>query len=151
MAKVSIETVHEAASEQLAPQDAEKLVKAVESKAQVEAEIAASQREERAKKQWAIVVSDPNGNIPHDVELVGWVIQIPEDDAISSVIEKIERAAYDHNISKRGRRYPVKSIGEAMEAVPVKTLKEQGLAVKTRIPVFVTITNNQISEVCDGE
>ena len=52
--------------------------------------------------------------------------------------------ADDFNASKKGRLLPVKTIGEAIENVPAKHFKEAGAWVKTRVPVLVLRTNNEL-------
>jgi hypothetical protein len=93
------------------------------------------------KKQFVILVSDPRGRLA-EKELTGWVLQIPEDKSPLSLLERLSKAAYDFNASKRGRALPVKTIGEALESVPAKFTKEVELWVKTKLPVQVLITDN---------
>ena len=57
-------------------------------------------------------------------------------------LERIAKAAYDFNASRRGRALPVKTVGEAMETVPAKNFKEVELWVKTKTPVQVLSTDN---------
>ena len=97
----------------------------------------------RVKKQFCIMVSDPEGVMP-EKDLVGWVMQIPEEDSPVVSEERLVRSAYEFNQTPKGRRMPVKSIGEACEAVPPRILKEQNLWVKTKEPVLILKTNNQI-------
>lgn len=97
----------------------------------------------RQKKQFAIMVSDPEGILPK-TDLTGWILQLPEEDPPYVAEERITRAAYEFNQTPKGRRLPVKSIGEACEAVPPRLLKEQNVWVKTKEPVLVLRTNNQI-------
>lgn len=114
----------------------------------IQAELDAEQSDEEKppaqKKQFVILVSDPNGVMP-DVDLVGWVVQIPEMDSPLTVTDRIHRASYDFNSSRRGRKCPVSTIGEAMEAVPPKHFKEAECFVKTKIPVSVIVTDNQVT------
>jgi hypothetical protein len=70
-----------------------------------------------AKKQWVILVSDPEHRLPKD-DFVGWVLQIPEDESPATTQDRIFRSVYDFNTSKRGRLLPVKTVGEALENVP---------------------------------
>ena len=65
------------------------------------------------KKQFVIVISDPDGRLPKG-DFVGWVLQIPESESPATTPARVFRAAYDFNASKRGRLLPVKSIGEAL-------------------------------------
>ena len=95
------------------------------------------------KKQWVIVVSDPEGRMPkHD--LVGWVLQIPETESVATTAERVFRAAYDYNTTKKGHLYPAKTVGEALENVPAKFFMESDVWVKSKTPVLVLKTNNEI-------
>lgn len=95
------------------------------------------------KKQWVILVSDPERRLPKD-DFVGWVLQIPEDESPVTTQERIFRSAYDFNATKRGRLLPVKTVGEALENVPAKQLRESELWLKTKTPVLVLHTDNRI-------
>ena len=95
------------------------------------------------KKQHIILVSDPNGKMPKG-DLTGWVLQIPENESPASVEERLLKGTYDYNASKKGRLYPAKTVGEAIESVPGKFFKEVELWVKTKEPVLVLRTNNEI-------
>lgn len=93
------------------------------------------------KKQFVIVLSDPEGKLPQK-EMTGWVVQIPENASPFSTNDRIFKGAYDFNASKKGRMLPVKSIGEALESVGAKYFKESELWVKTKLPVGVVVTDN---------
>lgn len=95
------------------------------------------------KKQFVVVISDPDGRLP-DYNFVGWVLQIPENESVATTKGRIFRGAYDFNASKKGRLLPVQTVGEAIENVPSKHFKESELWVKTKIPVLVIKSNNQI-------
>jgi hypothetical protein len=97
----------------------------------------------RVPKQFAILISDPEGNIP-STDFTGWVLQMPEEDSPAILEGQIHKAAYDFNQTPKGRRMPVKTIGEACEAVPARILKEHQLWVKTKEPVIILKTNNVI-------
>jgi hypothetical protein len=95
------------------------------------------------KKQFSILISDPDGKLPSG-EFTGWVLQIPEDASVTSTCERIHKAAYEFNTTKKGRQMPAKTMGDALENVPAKHFKEQGIWVKTKAPVFMLTTNNEI-------
>lgn len=95
------------------------------------------------KKQYVIVVSDPDGKLPK-YDFTGWVLQIPENVSPSTTPDRVFKAAYDFNASKKGRMLPVKTVGDALENVPAKHYKEAELWVKTKEPVIVLRTNNEI-------
>jgi hypothetical protein len=93
------------------------------------------------KKQFVVVLSDPEEQLKKK-DLVGWVVQIPEDASPHSTTDRIFKGAYDFNASNRGRLLPVKSVGEALESGSAKYFKEAELWVKTKLPVAVVITDN---------
>jgi len=95
------------------------------------------------KKQFVILVSDPEGRMPkHD--FVGWVLQIPESESVATTVDRLCRSAYDSNTTKKGRLLPVRTIGEAIENVPAKAFKEADVWVKTKTPVLMLRTDNEI-------
>lgn len=95
------------------------------------------------KKQFVIVVSDPETQLPkHD--FVGWIVQIPETESVATTLDRLYRAAYDFNASKKGRLLPAKTIGDALENIPAKHFKEAEVWVKTKTPVLLVKSNNLI-------
>jgi hypothetical protein len=95
------------------------------------------------KKQFVILVSDPNGKMPKD-DLVGWVLQIPETESVATTPDRLFRGSYDFNTTKKGQLMPVKTVGEAIENVPGKFFREVDVWVKTKTPVLVLKTDNEI-------
>jgi len=88
-------------------------------------------------------VSDPDGHFPKR-DLVGWVLQIPESESPATTPDRIFRSVYDYNTTKKGHLYPAKTVGEAIENVPAKFFKETDVWVKTKTPVLVLRTDNEI-------
>jgi hypothetical protein len=98
------------------------------------------------KKQFVILVSDPQGFLRgHD--FAGWVLQIPDEASPVTTEERIRQAAYDFNTTKKGRLLPTQTIGEACENVPARTFKDHEIWVKTKTPVLVCVTNNELPGV----
>jgi hypothetical protein len=95
------------------------------------------------KKQFVILVSDPDGRFPKN-DFVGWVLQIPDNESPATTQDRIFRSTYDFNTTKKGRLLPVKTVGEAIENVPAKLFKEADVWIKTKTPVLVLTTDNQI-------
>lgn len=143
--KVTFELIAEALVEnEIESGTVAKVMKDVQRLAQIEAEEAKADREPPVKKQLVVIVSDPKGALPEGEEYVGWVAQISEDDDTATTVDRIVKSAYDYNLSKKGRRHPVKTIGEACEAVPARFQKEHGVSVKTKLAVRVLRTNNRL-------
>jgi hypothetical protein len=95
------------------------------------------------KKQFVILVSDPEGKMPKQ-DLVGWVLQIPESESPATTQDRIFRCTYDFNTTKKGQLLPAKTVGESLENVPAKFFKEADVWVKTKTPVLVLKTDNEI-------
>jgi hypothetical protein len=96
------------------------------------------------KKQFCILISDPDGLLPKKLDFVGWVLQIPESESVATTIDRVLRSAYDFNTTKKGRLMPVKTIGEAIENVPAKLFKEADVWVKTKTPILMLKTDNEV-------
>jgi hypothetical protein len=95
------------------------------------------------KKQFVILVSDPDEKLPkHD--FVGWILQIPENESVATTQDRLFRSSYDFNSTKKGQLMPVKTVGEAIENVPAKFFKEADVWIKTKTPVLMLKTNNEI-------
>jgi hypothetical protein len=107
------------------------------------AEVAAAQESEPAvKKQFVILVSDPEGQLTKPFS--GWVLQVAESENVFSTTERIFRAVDEFKTTKRGRLFPTYTVGDALENVPSKHFREYGLWVKTKTPVVVLRTDNQL-------
>lgn len=116
------------------------------------------EKEPAVKKQFVVLVSDPAGELKGrlrpdgtlgDIELVGWVLQVPESEAPQTITHRIADAAATFNASKRGRILPVVTVGEALENVPSKHFKEVETWVKTKTPVLIVTTDNRIDSPKD--
>ena len=101
------------------------------------------EKEPAVKKQFAVLVSDPEGRLP-DNDFVCWVLQIPEDDSVATTQDRIFKGAYEYNATRKGRLNPVKTVGEALEYIPAKHFKEADVWVKTKTPVLMLRTDNEI-------
>lgn len=103
------------------------------------------EKEPPVKKKFVILVSDPQNRLPKE-DFVGWVLQLPESDSVATVPDRVLRSAEEYHSSKKGRMFPVKTVGEAIENVPAKTFKDSELWVKTKVPVLVLRTDNCIPQ-----
>lgn len=141
MAKIDINKVAEILKKnQLDPKLLRQIVEEMNALTQAESE---GEKMPAVKKQFAILVSDPNGVLPK-TELAGWVLQLPETESVATVEERIFRGAYDYNATRKGRMFPAKTVGEAIEQVPAKIFRETDLWVRTKTPVLVLRTDNEI-------
>jgi hypothetical protein len=99
----------------------------------------------KVKKQFVIVLSDPNKElVQYTNKLVGWVGQISAEADVNTYLPKLYDAAYEFNRSKKGRKYPIKTVGDAMDTVQAKLLKKQGISIKTKEPVLILLSDNVV-------
>jgi len=117
-------------------------VNAIVEDIQDELKILEEDQPKREKLEFIIVVSDPENRIEGDV--TGWVLKMPEDESVYSTVERIHKAAYEFNTTPKGRRMPVKTVGEAIEVIPRRIFKEHGLRVSTKEPILLVKTDNSI-------
>jgi len=104
-----------------------------------------SDKEPAIKKQYVVLVSDPEGKLPKD-DFVAWVLQVPEDANVNDTVPLVWDSAWAFNVSKKGRLLPVKTVGDAIENVSAKFFKERNIWVKTKTPVLVLRTDNVIPD-----
>lgn len=150
MAKVDVDTVTAILQEnQLPPDLVRTILRQINEEIRKEQEDAAKTREPRAKNQFVILLSDPRGILPEE-DFVGWVLQLPEDHSPGVALERVAKAADLHNTSPKGRKHPVKTLGEACEVVSPKFQKENLVSIKTRLPVTVLRTDNSLPSVGPG-
>ena len=94
---------------------------------------------------YQLLFIDPGHILKGKEDLIyGLILKAPEGMGSEEFISKLSAAAYEHNASPKGRKFPVETIGEACESVSPKTLKEQNIWVKTKIPVMVLRTDNKL-------
>lgn len=98
----------------------------------------------RVKKEFVIVLSDPEDKLAGAGDIIGWIVQIPEGDSPALVEERLWKSAYAFNQSPKGRRMPVQTIGECCEVVSTRFTKEESIWIKTKEPVLAVRTNNKI-------
>ena len=95
------------------------------------------------KKQFVLIVSDPEGHFPKR-DFAGWALQIPDTESPVTTLERVYRAAYEFNTTKKGRLMPAKTVGDAIENIPAKHFKETEVWVKHKTPVLILTTDNLI-------
>lgn len=138
--KVQIELVDACAhAANIEPEKIQKLIDKLKNQVKKE-----EVKDKSPKKEYAVVISDPEGKFDDIEDCAAWVMQITEDDNPRTILDKISKGAADYNTSKAGRRYPVKSVGEACEMVSARYFKEHQLWVKTKMPVQILTTNNKL-------
>ncbi len=98
------------------------------------------------KYKHLIVASDPSGTLKSTLEGVPmWVFKVPDEEKHTEVMERFFKGVYDFNAnSRKGRKNPVKTVGDGIQAVPTKHFKPSKSPVLTKEPVIVLVTDNKI-------
>lgn len=110
-----------------------------------------SEKSKREKKDWVVLVNDPDGNVPDDLQV--WIIQkssyIARDngavlkwgdlDASNRLKACAESMKNNHKLMKR--LGSIDSLADIFEFMPGKTGKEEGVIVKTKEPVALVRVN----------
>jgi len=120
---------------------------------EIQEETSAEKDEEKeppVKKQYVVVVYDPEGEL-EGKEFTGSIVQIPEDESVYTAIERLHRSGYEFNTTKKGRRMPVKTVGEICEHVPARISKEQKIWIKHKEPVFLLPTDGLLPTEKSGK
>ncbi|MDR3228194.1 MAG: hypothetical protein LBT53_02095 [Puniceicoccales bacterium] len=141
--KVDMDIVEAVLSQNVDVYTAAKIIEQLKKEQEEAAVKDAEKKEIKPKKQYIPVISDPNGEL-EGKDIVGWVIQLLEEENPATTMEKLITAAYDYNTTKKGAKDPALTIADVCERVPPKVLKEQQIWVKTKEPVSFIITDNVV-------
>ena len=97
----------------------------------------------RSKWQYVVLLNNAQGIVPADVPVMyGWVVKIPEDDVPMDAERRAIEAGRDFNMSPKGRRIPVSNLGESLQCVGRKIMREgHGLQVQTKEAVCCMVVN----------
>lgn len=106
-----------------------------------EAEENKEPKEPKTRNQFVIVALTDQEGIE---EIPMYITQLPLEDDHNTIPDIVMRASREFNDTPKGRKLPVETVGDAMESVTRKFFKERGLVVKTKEPVIVVKTKNQI-------
>lgn len=108
-------------------------------------QVVGEDREPPEKKQFVVILNDPYGKLAETgFEFSGWVVQIPEDADPHSAPRRLYGGAYDFNQTPKGRKMPLKTIGDACEFGSAKIYKEHKLWIKTKEPVLIIPANGKL-------
>lgn len=142
MIKLSLEEVADALKQAKVPeaQNAEVLSK-LKNLAEEKAEEKADATVPKAKNEFGVIVFDKDKVITGD--FTAAVYQIAEGGDHGLVLGKISQAARDQNLAAKRKKHKFESLGDALHAKRA-FLKQQGVLIKTKIPVRVLLSDNTL-------
>lgn len=101
--------------------------------------------QKKGKYKHLIVVSDPDNRCPDISELSMWILKVKEEENHTDVLPRLYKGVYDYNEkSRKGRKNPVKTLGDAMQTVGPKFYKPAKSPILTKEPVIVLVSDNTI-------
>lgn len=96
----------------------------------------------KQKYQYSIIVNSPTNDLNN---LQGWVVKMPEDQKPSELLAKIQTAvAKQNNNTKKGRKFPLRSLAEAFNGLKRKFSKEESFQPLTKQSVQVIVSDGTI-------
>jgi hypothetical protein len=100
----------------------------------------------KTKYKYLIVASDPDGTKKTLIENTPmWVFKVPDEEKHTDVLPRFYKGVYDFNAkSRKGRKNPVKTVGDGIQAVGSKHFKPNKTPILTKEPVIVLVTDNKI-------
>lgn len=103
----------------------------------------------KSKNKFVVVALDPDGKISEAGGLTGWVINVEEEMPDQEIFDRISRAANAFNDTKKGRKQPVRNVGETFE-IPRKFWKNpekpsEKTLIKTKLPIYILSTDGRLS------
>lgn len=110
-----------------------------------------TEKTKREKKDWVVVINDPEGKVPDDMQV--WIVQKATytdqesgallkwgDLDVTSRLTACTKAMRDNPKLMR-RLGSIDSLADIFEFIPGKTCKDEGIIVKTKEPVALVRVN----------
>lgn len=130
------------------PTKVEKLIKDL--KRSVEEEKENKPKRKKTKNQLVAVANTTGkdeGFIRQLTETPIFIVQVPTEDDHNLIPEKISKAAKEYHQSKKGKKFPVKNLWEALGHIQEKYFKSYKLGRKTKEPIIVVANAGEILPV----
>lgn len=143
--KVGLEIVRAVLLKKLAGDDAMKVYEEIQLEACAAADFEAANRAAKDRVKRRFIVLSAEGRVDALGNGSGWVLGVPEDGGFDAQAA-VRRAACEFNRTPAGRRMPVKSIAEALEFVPARFFKNEGVQVKTKQETEILATKGEVYE-----
>jgi hypothetical protein len=100
-------------------------------------------KEPKQKNQFVVFVMDDGTLAGKD--LIGYVVQIPADKAPQSAYDLfVDSVRGYNNGARKAKKHPVEEVGDGMQTVKGKWLKDAKLKIKTKEAVLVLPVKNKI-------
>lgn len=102
--------------------------------------------EPKQKNEYGVILLDPN-NVVRDNNLTALVVQYPHGENPNTILDRLYAATYAQNAAGKRKKYNIQTVGEAARSVKRKFYKENRLMIKTKEPVLVVKSDNNIPRI----
>ena len=116
---------------------------------------AADEKEERAaekgpklKNALTVLLNDPE-NVLQGRSFSGWIVQMTEETPQALALDKARAAGHAFNASKKGKKRPVKNLGEVFDGVGRKYWKTETdtkTIPKTKVQILIQPTDGTLGQ-----
>lgn len=144
MSKISLDTLNEVLQEEgVEPAKQAKIIEHLKEIIKAEKEEKESEKLPRQKSQLGVILIDENQEIKTN-NIAALIYEIPESSDHDSVMDNLKKAVIEFNNTKKGLKFPVKSVTDAFLTIKPKILKGHFLKKKTKEIVRCLISRNTI-------
>lgn len=127
---------------------AAKTIKDLQKAAEEEKEERAMDKGPKLKNALTVLLNDPE-NVLEGRSFSGWIVQMTEETPQALALDKARAAGHAFNQSKKGRKRPVKTLGEVFEGVPRrfwKTETDTKTIPKTKVQILIQPTDGSLGQ-----
>lgn len=102
--------------------------------------------QKKSKFKYVIVAADADGSAKVVLERTPfWVFKVKDEENHTDVLPRFFKGVYNFNAnSRKGKKNPIKSVGDGIQAVGTKYFKPEKSPILTKEPVIVIVTDNKI-------
>jgi hypothetical protein len=127
---------------------AAKVLKEIQAAAAEEKEERAAAKGPKLKNAFSVLLNDPE-NVLQGRSFSGWIVQMPEETPQALALDKARAAGHAFNQSKKGRKNPVKTLGEVFADCPRKFWKtdtDTKTVPKTKVQILIQPTDGSLGQ-----
>ena len=107
------------------------------------------EREKNPKKQFVGIAVTDN---PDFEEVPFFLVQIEEGDDHNTIVDRITHATSEHNNTPKGQKFPIDTLGGAIQETKRKFITDKKVWVKSKETVIIVrVDSNSLSFTTDGE
>lgn len=125
-----------------------KTVKDLNQAAKEEKEERAAEKGPKLKNAFTVLLNDPE-NVLQGRSFSGWIVQMTEETPQVLALNKARAAGHAFNQSRKGKKHPVKNLGEVFEGCPRKFWKTETdtkTVPKTKVQILIQPTDGSLGQ-----